>query len=38
MGKHTHAKATYEKFYKEYFTMYGQEYEKAFLDILELKE
>jgi two-component SAPR family response regulator len=38
MGKHSHAKATYAKFSKEYKVMYGQEYDKAFLDILEIKE
>ena len=38
MGKHSHAKATYEKFFKEYLQMYGQEYERAFMDILEIKE
>jgi two-component SAPR family response regulator len=35
MGKHSLAKATYEKFCKEYNTMYGQEYEIEFLDILK---
>lgn len=34
MGKHSLAKSTYEKFYKEYNTMYGQKYDKGFLDIL----
>ena len=34
MGKHSHAKATYEKFFKEYGTMYNQEYDKAFADII----
>ncbi|NOR75648.1 MAG: galactose oxidase, partial [Draconibacterium sp.] len=38
MGKHSHAKATYEKFFKEYITMYGQEYEQSFIDILDIKE
>lgn len=38
MGKHSHAKATYEKFFKEYVAMYGQEYEQSFLDILDIKE
>ncbi|WP_319589338.1 kelch repeat-containing protein [uncultured Draconibacterium sp.] len=38
MGKHSHAKATYAKFFKEYVTMYGQEYERSFVDILEIKE
>ena len=38
MGKHAHAKATYEKFFKEYRNMYGQEYEQSFLEILEIKE
>ncbi len=37
MGKHSHAKATYEKFFKEYFAMYGQEYEKAFRDIMKIE-
>ncbi len=36
MGRHSHAKATYEKFFKEYMTMYGQEYERTFPDILEI--
>jgi len=34
-GKHSHAKATYEKFYKEYIEMYGQEYEESFVNILK---
>jgi len=38
MGKHSHAKATYEKFFKEYGTMYNQEYDKAFTDIINFKE
>lgn len=38
MGKHSHAKATYQKFFKEYMSMYGQEYDRAFLNILEIKE
>lgn len=38
MGKHSHAKATYDKFSKEYLVMYNQEYEKSFLEILEIKE
>ncbi len=38
MGKHSHAKATYDKFFKEYMAMYGQEYDQSFLDILEIKE
>lgn len=38
LGKHSHSKATYEKFFKEYMAMYGQEYDHAFLDILEIKE
>ncbi len=38
MGKHSHAKATYEKFFKEYQTMYNQEYNKAFTDITNSKE
>lgn len=33
-GKHSHAKATYEKFFKEYIEMYGQEYEEAFVDVI----
>lgn len=37
MGKHSHAKATYAKFSKEYKVMYDQEYDKAFIDILEIK-
>jgi DNA-binding SARP family transcriptional activator len=38
MGKHSLAKSTYERFFKEYQIMYNQEYENSFLDILELKE
>ena len=37
MGKHSLAKSTYEKFCKEYFTMYDQEYERSFLKILEIE-
>jgi two-component SAPR family response regulator len=36
MGKHSLAKSTYEKFCKEYLTMYGQEYEKSFRKILNI--
>lgn len=38
MGKHSHAKATYDKFFKEYQAMYNQEYDKAFTDIINSKE
>lgn len=38
LGKHGLAKATYERFFKEYLTMYGQEYENSFLKVLELNE
>jgi len=38
MGKHGLARATYERFFKEYLANYGQEYDRAFLDILEIKE
>ena len=38
MGKHSHAKVTYEKFFKDYVGLYGQEYDQPFLDILEIKE
>jgi DNA-binding SARP family transcriptional activator len=38
LGKHSHAKATYDKFFKEYLTMYNQEYDKAFTDIINCKE
>jgi len=38
MGKHSHAKATYDKFCKEYQGMYNQEYDKAFTDIINLEE
>ena len=38
LGRHSHAKATYQKFVKEYVAMYGQEYDQDFLDVLELKE
>jgi len=37
MGKHSHAQATYEKFFKEYKTMYDQEYDKSFLKILGIQ-
>lgn len=36
MGKHSLAKSTYEKFFKEYQAMYNQEYEQSFLKILQL--
>jgi two-component SAPR family response regulator len=38
MGKHSLAKSTYERFFREYQVMYNQEYENSFLDILELNE
>ncbi len=38
MGKHSLAKATYERFSKEYRIMYSQEYEKSFLSVLEINE
>lgn len=38
MGKHSLAKSTYEKFSKEYFSMYDQEYETSYLKILDLKD
>lgn len=38
LGKHSLAKATYEKFFKEYVTMYNQEYDKAFTEIIKPKE
>lgn len=38
MGKHSQAKATYEKFCKEYKTMYGQEYEHSFIQILKIRD
>ena len=38
LGKHSHAKATYEKFFKEYLAMYNQEYETAFSKIINFKE
>jgi len=38
LGKHSHAKATYDKFCKEYQGMYNQEYDKAFTDIINSKE
>lgn len=34
-GKHSLAKATYEKFSKEYFTMYGENYDRAFHYIIK---
>lgn len=37
MGNHSLAKTTYETFYKKYKVMYGQEYDRAFIDILEVK-
>lgn len=36
MGKHSLAKSTYERFFKEYRTMYNQEYEKSFLNVIEM--
>lgn len=38
LGKHSLAKATYEKFSKEYKIMYNQEYIESYLKILEIKE
>jgi two-component SAPR family response regulator len=38
LGKHSHAKATYEKFFKEYLAMYNQEYDTAFSKIINFKE
>lgn len=35
---HDQAKATYEKFFKEYFKMYNQEYKKSFVDIINSNE
>jgi DNA-binding SARP family transcriptional activator len=35
IGKHSHAKATYKKFSKEYLEMYGEEYEQTFVSILK---
>lgn len=35
MGKHSLAKSTYERFFKEYKLMYNQEYEKSFINVLE---
>ncbi len=37
MGKHSLAKATYEKFFKEYLLMYNQEYKQSFPKIIEIK-
>lgn len=34
-GKHSYAKATYEKFFKEYLEMYGEEYNRSFINILK---
>ena len=36
LGKHSLAKTTYEKFFKEYKIMYAQEYDKSFLKVLEI--
>ena len=36
MGKHSMAKATFEKFSKEYKTMYGEDYKNKFPDILKI--
>ena len=36
MGKHSHSIATYKKFCQEYLATYGMEYERVFLDILDL--
>ncbi len=38
LGKHSLAKSTYERYFKEFKIMYNQEYEKSFLNILEIKE
>jgi len=38
LGKHSHAKATYKKFSKEYLELYGQSYEQAFVDIIKIKD
>ena len=37
-GKHSYAKATYEKFFKEYLEMYGEEYNRSFINILKNNE
>jgi hypothetical protein len=37
LGKHSLAKATYEKFFKEYLLMYNQEYEQSYPKILEIQ-
>jgi len=38
LGKYSHSKKTYEKFFKEYLKMYGQEYDTSFVTILDIKE
>jgi DNA-binding SARP family transcriptional activator len=35
MGNYSLAKATYENFFKKYLVMYGQEYDRTFLEILD---
>jgi len=35
MGKHSHAKATYDKFSAEFLEMYGDEYDFSFVEILK---
>ena len=36
MGKHSLAKSTYEKFFREYKNMYDQEYEQSFTKVLKM--
>jgi two-component SAPR family response regulator len=38
MGKHSHAKSTYKKFSQEYVEMYGEEYDRTFVDILKSQD
>jgi len=38
MGKHSLAKSTYEKFFKEYRMMYDQEYDQSFLKVLKIRD
>lgn len=38
MGKHSLAKSTYEKFFKEYRAMYDQEYDQSFLKVLKIRD
>ncbi|MFN2396720.1 MAG: hypothetical protein ABR597_13645, partial [Bacteroidales bacterium] len=38
LGKHSLAKLTYQKFFKEYKIMYGQDYDQPFIKILNIQK